>query len=398
MKLDDSPWPVVPLQQIVRMGSGGTPRAGDPRYYEGGTVPWAVIGDLTDGPVTHTRQAITAAAISESSAKVVPAGSILLAMYGSIGKLGIAGTAMATNQAIATLTPTEAVSSKWIFWFLMSQRAALSARGVGATQRNISQTIIRDWPVPLPPLAEQHRVISALEDHVSRLDSARDYLSAAARRTASWRRVSADAALDVVGERTCLAELVERVEAGRSFGGAAAPARDDEWGVIRVSAMTWGEFRPQENKTVPAEAVDPRHEIRSGDVLVSRANTTEYVGAPVLVETTRPRLLLSDKSLRLVPRPGVDPRWLVEALATRAARRQVSALATGTKDSMRNISQANLLSVRLPMPPAEPLPTMEVVADIHQQGGRLCDVLGASAQRGTRLRQQLLAAAFTGLL
>jgi len=72
-----------------------------------------------------------------------------------------------------------------------------------------------------------------------------------------------------------------------------------------------GEFRPGENKAVSAgRNVDPRHEIRSGDVLVSRANTEAYVGAPALVRHTRPRLLLSDKSLRLKVADGVDREWL----------------------------------------------------------------------------------------
>lgn len=107
-----------------------------------------------------------------------------------------------------------------------------------------------------------------------------------------------------------LNSLVGRMEAGKSFGGSAPPATGDEWGVIKVSAMTWGEFRPHENKAVPADKVDPRFEIAPGDVLVSRANTTAYVGAPVLVRSTPPRRLLSDKSLRLVPRSDVNQEWL----------------------------------------------------------------------------------------
>jgi len=169
-----------------------------------------------------------------------------------------------------------------------------------------------------------------------------------------------------------LSAFVERVEAGRSFGGSAPSARADEWGIVKVSAMTWGAFRPSENKAVPTVAVDPRFEIKPGDLLVSRANTTAYVGAAVLVGETRPKLLLSDKSLRIVARPGIDPRWLLAALTSPRARTQISALATGTKDSMRNISQANLLGVRLPDEGADG--RSRVVQDREQ-----------SADRGARL-------------
>ena len=84
-------------------------------------------------------------------------------------------------------------------------------------------------------------------------------------------------------------------------------------------------------------------------LLPSRANTSSYVGAAVYVDDTRPRLALSDKSLRLVPHADVEPRWLQQALSAPAVRRQISHLATGTKDSMRNISQQALLTVMLAM-------------------------------------------------
>jgi type I restriction enzyme, S subunit len=140
-----------------------------------------------------------------------------------------------------------------------------------------------------------------------------------------------------------MGDLLIDIEAGRSFRCSARPAAVDEWGVIKVSAMTWREFDEGENKAVLDDAqVDPRFEIRSGDVLFSRANTVNHVGAVVQVRDTRPKLLLSDKSLRLVSRQGVYPRWLLYYLRSPRARRYLESLATGTSDSMRNISQANL--------------------------------------------------------
>jgi type I restriction enzyme S subunit len=149
-----------------------------------------------------------------------------------------------------------------------------------------------------------------------------------------------------------LKDVLLTIEAGKSFTCEARPAEDDEWGVIKVSAMTWGSFRANENKAVPiGKEFDKRHEIRHGDILISRANTREYVGAPVLVGKCRPGLLLSDKSLRLVPGTEVDRRWLLYALSSPAFRRHISNAATGTKDSMRNISQQALLDAPLDIPP-----------------------------------------------
>lgn len=161
--------------------------------------------------------------------------------------------------------------------------------------------------------------------------------------------------------------------------------------------MTWGEFRPQENKAVPAEQADPRYEIHEGDLLVSRANTGEYVGASVLVGPVRGRLLLSDKSLRLNIRPGVRPDWLWRALQSPSARGQMSALATGTKDSMRNISQKSLLQVRLPAHDSDhQRAAVNQFQAVEDALGVLALQLAGWHKGAFAIRRAMLAAAFSG--
>jgi type I restriction enzyme S subunit len=257
---------------------------------------------------------------------------------------------------------------------------------------------------PVPPPAEQRRIVDVLEDHLSRLEAAIASLWSCVLRLARLRA-------GVLSHETAasrgqgwplrpLAELVDGIEAGRSFSCEQRPARDDEWGVIKVSAMTWGEFRPHENKAVSAgRNVDSRHEIRPGDVLVSRANTEAYVGAPVLVRGTRPRLLLSDKSLRLKVADGVDREWLLAVLASPEVRRRISARATGTKDSMRNISQQALLQVKVPVAPTDA--QREIVQRIHLVFSgidRLAGQVHRSMGSAKSLRRSLLEAAFSGML
>ena len=118
--------------------------------------------------------------------------------------------------------------------------------------------------------------------------------------------------------------------------------------------MTWGDFRPSENKAV-ADSYADRAPIRDQTGRCSRqpSDTIDYVGAAVLVRSTRPKLLLSDKSLRLKPKPGIDPRWLVEVLSSPRVRQQIAEKSTGNQESMRNISQAALLSVRIPLHDAD---------------------------------------------
>jgi type I restriction enzyme S subunit len=202
---------------------------------------------------------------------------------------------------------------------------------------------------PVPPLDVQRRIVDIVDDHLSRLESVLATCRATIKRLTRLRQAELNVKFGLNGQDwVTLGDLLLGIQAGRSLGNSAPPAKENEWGIIKVSAMTWGEFRPQENKSVPESQANPNFEIMPGDLLVSRANTSEYVGAPVLVGDVRRRLLLSDKSLRLLPKTDVHPEWLWRALQAPSARRQISAAATGTKDSMRNISQKSLMGVRLP--------------------------------------------------
>lgn len=167
--------------------------------------------------------------------------------------------------------------------------------------------------------------------------------------------------------KVTLGHLVNHIESGRSFNALGRAAGPDEWGVIKVSAMSWGRFLQSENKAIPSDrVVDPACEVKSGDLLISRANTAELVGATVLVDDTRPRLLLSDKSLRLVLHPGIDKRWLNYVLRSPLVRRQFSERATGTSDSMRNLSQPKILATTISLPPTE---------EQHEIANRVTDLM-----------------------
>jgi type I restriction enzyme S subunit len=243
----------------------------------------------------------------------------------------------------------------------------------------------------------EKRIIEVLEDHLSRLDAAQQYVQSALSRLESLQRSSLD---HHFGRReVALGDLIEGISAGKSFGGSNSPAQGDEWGIIKVSAMTWGKFLPSENKAVAVDRVDPRFEIHEGDLLVSRANTVEYVGASVLVGQIRPKLLLSDKSLRVAPRAGISTRWLWRALQAPSARMQISELATGTKDSMRNISQASLRRILLPnADPVEQSAAVHSYEEVAVAAGRMNTEIVATHARSTALRRSLLRAAFNGEL
>lgn len=165
-------WEWKKLGEIVRTSSGGTPSRTRPEFYEDGTVPWLKIGDLNDGVVDQTAEQITEEALAGSSAKKLPAGTLVIAMYGSIGKLGVLGVEAATNQAICALQVGSEVLSEYLFWYLRGQRRALLAAGFGGTQANISQTFLKQLAIPLPPLDEQRKIVERIDTTMSMIEAA----------------------------------------------------------------------------------------------------------------------------------------------------------------------------------------------------------------------------------
>jgi len=297
--------------------------------------------------------------------------------------------------------PAGAVEHSYLMWMLNSPpvRTEAGSRVKGVGRPRLGLTGLRQLQIPVPPLGEQRRIVAAIEEHLSRLDAADASLTTASRRLDALARPIRQRVIES-GLELSLGDLLDTIEAGKSFKCDSRPASDDEWGVVKVSAMTWGTFREHENKAMLSnERVDPRWEIRAGDLLVSRANTTDYVGASVLVGAVRPRLLLSDKSMRLHVKATAHKPWVLHALRAPTVRSQMSAVATGTSDSMRNISQAKLRSVRLRVPPLEEQRC--IVAEVEQRLSAI-DAMRASLERAQRrskaLRAAILERAFHGEL
>ena len=189
-------WSWETLDRVGEWGSGGTPKSTVKDYYDG-EYPWLKIGDLNNGPVSTSETTITQKGLDESSAKLVPSGALLIAMYGSIGKLGITKIECATNQAIAFCIPDEEVASRGcLFWCLRFFRSELVERGKGGTQQNISQTVLKNFVIPLPPLPEQRRIVAKIEELFSNLDAGMGELSVAEQQLERYRLSVLQAAVE----------------------------------------------------------------------------------------------------------------------------------------------------------------------------------------------------------
>lgn len=163
-------WVWTTLGEVGTWQSGGTPSRSNKTYY-GGNIPWLKTGELNDGLISYIPESITEEAVANSSAKINPTGSVLIAMYGAtIGKLGILTFPATTNQACCACIEFNAIIQLYLFYFLLSQRNEFIAKGGGGAQPNISKEIIVNTFIPLPPLSEQQRIVMEIEKWFALID------------------------------------------------------------------------------------------------------------------------------------------------------------------------------------------------------------------------------------
>jgi type I site-specific deoxyribonuclease len=183
-------WKETTLGAEFEWSSGGTPKSGVPAYYENGSIHWLNISDLNDGLISYAEKKITELGLQESSAKIVPQGSVLIAIYGSIGKLGINTIPLATNQAICfTKKIPEYILNKFLFYYLLSIRNQLISMGKGGTQQNISQTVLKSVPFLYPTSKEtQQAIVNKIESLFDEIDEGIGHLKTAAQQIQQYRQ------------------------------------------------------------------------------------------------------------------------------------------------------------------------------------------------------------------
>lgn len=189
-----SGWIRVRSGECIKWSSGGTPLSGRSEYYNG-TIPWAIIGDLNDGPVVQTERSISEFGLANSAAKWVEENSILIALYGSIGKLGIAKVRLTTNQAIA-FAKTYPLETLYVFYYLLGERDNLKRLGRGGTQLNINLRILNDYPIVIAPLVEQRAIAAKIEELFSELDKGVEQLQTVKQQLKQYRQAVLKAAFE----------------------------------------------------------------------------------------------------------------------------------------------------------------------------------------------------------
>lgn len=252
------------------------------------------------------------------------------------------------STGFTVLRPGAKLDGRYLFQWVRSLAfvSDMVSKATGASYPAVSDRIVRESLILFRPLEEQRRIAAILD----RADAIR-----AKRRQVLAHLDSLVHSIfnEMFGDPDGYAAVVPFGEIAHLSGGRNLVADDSKasstFRVLKISAVTTGTFRPEESKPLPPAYTPPRdHLVRGGDLLMSRANTTELVGAVAMVNKTPPNLALPDKVWRFNWKVEADPRFYQTLLSTPQIRRRISRLSSGTGGSMKNISKAKLETMPIP--------------------------------------------------
>lgn len=163
-------WNIVKLGDVSEMSSGGTPKSSVEKYYNG-DVLWVSIADMTEQGmyIKDTAKKLTKLGVENSAAKIYPKGTVLYAMYASIGEVSIAEKEMASSQAILGIQVSDKLVNKYLYYFLVGQKERIKLQGQAGTQSNLNAGMVKNLNIPLPSIKIQNKIIAVLDNGMNEL-------------------------------------------------------------------------------------------------------------------------------------------------------------------------------------------------------------------------------------
>ena len=345
------------LGDICEIVSGSTPKSNISEYWNG-DVKWITPAELQEDSyiITDSVRKITKLGVEKTGLPLLPKGTVILSSRAPIGKVAIAGCDMYCNQGFKNLICSQKINNRYLYWFLKGNTAYLNSLGRGATFKEISKQIVANIAIPVPTMEEQLNIVKQLEKISIVIQLQKKELKVYDELIKSrFVEMFGDPIINEMGwDKVRLSTCIESIDNGKSLV-CDASARQGNWpAVLKLSAATYGFYRPEENKAMLDEnqfAEDAA--VRVGDLLFTRKNTPELVGMCAYVYDTPSRLMMPDLIFRLNTTNRCNKVFLWKLINHNLFRDRIQAIATGSAKSMSNISKERLLNLEIILPPAE---------------------------------------------
>jgi len=335
--------------------------------------------------VSTDRLTMRSIAEKDRSNRLLKAGDLLLEKSGG-GEKQLVGAVVEFNQSfpavssnfIARMVTSYGMNSRFLVYLhshLYSGRVNFRAIKQTTGIQNLDSQVYLDELVAYPPYEEQEAIARFLDFKITQIDALIGKQKSLLNKLAEKRTVlishavtkgldpsvsmkdSEEEWLGKIPEHWTMTRLrfvTTCIEQGWSPQCNNQPASEEQWGVLKVGCVNGESFDENENKSLP-EHFEPklRYEVKSGDILVSRANTKALLGSAAIVKNVRPKLLICDKLYRIKSNLLIEPEYLVRFMRSTIARYQYERNATGTSGSMQNIGQDTLKNLPIPLPPKD---------------------------------------------
>lgn len=394
---------VVALKRVATLRAGGTPSVADREYWSEDGLPWVTIGDMTVSPVvTQTNRRVSAAGVRAARLELGRPGTLLFAMYASLGEVAFLGISAAWNQAIVAIDPrADLADSRFIRYALLAMRPTFSALARSNTQDNLNAEQVGNLQIPALPLEVQRAIADFLDNEIVGIDlliakrqEMRVLLSA---RIASFHEQWFS---DLARRYTAvpLRRFLATLEQGWSPVCEAAVAEPSEWGVLKTSAVSSGRFIATENKRLPDDQPPhPRWRVSDGDLLMTRGSGSRTaVGQVAVASTDGRKLMISDLVYRLRLNRG-EPEFMGEVLRSPQVRSLIEQAVRTDAGQTLKIRGDDIRGLPVPSVPTES--QASATRELHafrSAPSRALDTSGRQVALLRERRQALIAAAVTG--
>ena len=393
-------WVECQLGEVFETSSGGTPKRGNPEYYQNGTIPWLKSGELNNSIIYSAEEFITGKGLNNSSAKIFPRGSLLIALYGAtVGKLGILDFDSATNQAVCCIYQNTYYDRDFLFYYLLLKKEYLVNQGKGGAQPNISQEIVKSLLIPFPPLNEQKRIVEKIESEFAKIDEGLEHLEHAKEQLKQYRQSVLKSAFDgklhktSVWKETTLNECTSKL--GDGLHGTPKYSDDGDFYFINGNNLNDGiiEIKKDTKKVNFEEYQKKKKELNNNTVLVSINGT---IGNTAFYNNEKVILGKSACYFNLIN--NVDKYFIRYLLKTNYFLNYANKNATGS--TIKNVSLKIMreFNFKLPLTLDEQKKIVEEIEKRFAVADEVEKVVEQNIEKSKQLKQSILKKAFEGRL
>ena len=394
-------WQTKQLGDICRLIGGGTPSKDKMEYYAG-DIPWATVRDMRSEVITKTECKITREAVKSSATNVIPKGNVVIATRVGLGKVCLLGQNTAINQDLRGIVPIDPkiLSVRFLFWWLISIKDSIVAKGTGATVQGVKLPFVRSLQAPLPPLAEQRRIVGILDEAFEGIATAK----ANAEKNLQNARAVFESHLNAVFTRRGEGWVEKRLGKLADFRNGINYTKDSKGERVKIVGVKdfqksyWVPWQNLDSVRIDGTLCDIDF-LRRGDILAVRSNgNLELIGRCILAGEVPETISHSGFTIRIRLSTGeVLPEYLCHFMKSTNSRKRLIDGGTGT--NIKSLNQQTLSALRVPFPTATEQKTLVArLKSVSEETQRLESIYQQKIAKLAELKKSLLHQAFTGEL